>query len=171
MRSVLVVVTDVFFEETLQVPFVESNHVIEQIAATTLYPAFSNSILPRASVRHLKSADLHRAYGNRNLQTVLRVAIENQEAGSGFERKGLPQLLYDPRTCRMSRHVEMQNPSSVVTDHEEAVEYAERDGRNGEEIHHDDCAGTPTTVLLVLDFLGRDASSERWFSRRHRSRA
>jgi hypothetical protein len=135
MGPVFVIVTNVLFEKTHQMPFIECNHLIEQVAATALNPALRNSILPRALVGSLKRADVQRAYGYRNLLSVLLVAIEDEKAWSGVKRKGLSQLLYDPRTCRMPRDVEMQNPSPIVSDDEEAVEYAERDSRYAEEIH------------------------------------
>jgi hypothetical protein len=85
------------------VPFVERNHVIEQIAATTPNPAFRNSILPRTLVRRLDGGDLHRSYGKRNFQAVFGIAVGNQKAGSVFEREGLSQLLHDPDAGGMLR--------------------------------------------------------------------
>jgi hypothetical protein len=45
---ILVVVADIFREEPLQMPLVENNHVIEQVPAAALNPAFRDAILPRA---------------------------------------------------------------------------------------------------------------------------
>jgi hypothetical protein len=75
--SVLVVVANVFVEKSLQVPLVERNHVVEQIASTALNPAFRDSILPRALVGGLKSANFHRAYGDWNLQSIFLIAIKD----------------------------------------------------------------------------------------------
>ena len=90
MGSVFVVVADILCEKTLQVPFVERNHVIEQVAAATPNPALRHSILPRTLVRGLKNADFHRVDGNWHLESVILIAIENQKAGNGLEWEGMP---------------------------------------------------------------------------------
>ena len=46
MRAVLVMVGDVFGKEPLEVPLIESNDMVEQLAATTPHPALADSILP-----------------------------------------------------------------------------------------------------------------------------
>jgi len=53
MRSVFVVVRDKLGKESVQVPLVEDDHVVEQIAAHGLDPAFRRTILPRAVRRDL----------------------------------------------------------------------------------------------------------------------
>src|SRR5712664_4420614 len=49
MCAVFVIVADVFAEKAFQVPLVEHDHMIEQIAAAALHPTLGNSILPGAS--------------------------------------------------------------------------------------------------------------------------
>jgi hypothetical protein len=46
MGAVLVMVGDVFGKEPLQVPLIESNHMVEQLAATAPHPTLGDSILP-----------------------------------------------------------------------------------------------------------------------------
>jgi hypothetical protein len=46
MRAVLVMVGDVFGKEPLQVPLIESNHMVEQLAAAAPHSALGDSILP-----------------------------------------------------------------------------------------------------------------------------
>jgi hypothetical protein len=50
------------------------------------------------------------------------------------ERESLPQLLNDPIAGGVSRHVEMQNPPPMMLDHKEAVQHAEGQCRNREEV-------------------------------------
>jgi len=47
----------------------------------------------------------------------------------------LPELLNDPQARWVLRDVEVQDPPTVMTDHEEAVEDTKRDRWNSEEIH------------------------------------
>src|SRR5215469_13650794 len=65
----------------------------------------------------------------------LCIAIEDQKLGSRIKGKGLAQLLDDTQTGWMFGDVEVQNASALVADDEEALEYAEGDCGNGEEIH------------------------------------
>lgn len=53
---------------------------------------------------------------------------------------GMPlSLLNNLSAGRMLCHIEMQDAPTIVADDEKAVEHTERDGRDGEEVHHGDC--------------------------------
>jgi hypothetical protein len=49
MRTVLVVVTDVLVHPALQKPFIQNDHMVEQIQAAVADSTFGNTVLPRAS--------------------------------------------------------------------------------------------------------------------------
>jgi hypothetical protein len=49
MRSILVVIADIFSHEPFQMPLIEDNHVIQQVAAATPNPALGDAVLPRAA--------------------------------------------------------------------------------------------------------------------------
>ena len=49
--------------------------------------------------------------------------------------KRLAQLLNNPGTARMFRHVPMENALPIMGYHEEAIEHSEGERRHGEEIH------------------------------------
>jgi len=51
VRSVIVIIADVVGHESLQMPFVEHDHMVEQIATAIPNPAFGNAILPRTAKR------------------------------------------------------------------------------------------------------------------------
>ena len=57
------------------------------------------------------------------------------ELRESFGAKRLPQLLGNPTTHRMLRHVNVQDSHPIMTDDEEAVEHAERNRWHREEIH------------------------------------
>src|SRR5712692_67170 len=71
-------------------------------------------------------------------KTILGVPIEDEKSRSRLFGESLPQLLNDPATGGMSRYIEMQHPSAIMTYNEEAIEYAERQRWYGEEIHRGD---------------------------------
>ena len=49
MGSVLVVVADIFVHESLQMPFIEHDHMVQQVAAAASYPTLGHSVLPRTA--------------------------------------------------------------------------------------------------------------------------
>jgi hypothetical protein len=139
MRSIFMIVADVIGEQPLQMSLVECDYVIEQVPATAPYPTFSNSILPRAPVAGLNSADLHRPDGNRNFQAILGIAVKDKPARGRVEWESLSELLDDPHARGMLGDVEVQNLPSVMANHKEAVQHAEVDRRECEEIHRSHC--------------------------------
>jgi hypothetical protein len=63
------------------------------------------------------------------------VALPAHVEESRFKWKRFPELLNDPQARWVLRDVEVQDPPTVMTDHEEAVEDTKRDRWNSEEIH------------------------------------
>src|SRR4051794_35295091 len=65
----------------------------------------------------------------------LWATIEDQVAGGRVIGKRLAQLLNDPCTGRMARHLTLKNTPPVMRDDEKAVEHSEGQRRHSEEIH------------------------------------
>jgi hypothetical protein len=135
MRTVLVVVANILREQTFQVALVNCDDVIQEITPATPYPTLCDSILPRTLKR---GADrTHPQGSNRcgDFQSILGIAIKDDEPRSRSKWKCFSQLLDDPQTCRMLCDIEMQDAPTIVTDDEKAIEHAEGDRRNSEEVH------------------------------------
>src|SRR5258706_9762769 len=135
MRAVLVVVANILREQAFQVAFVHCDDVIQEITPATPYPTLCDSILPRTFER---GADRTHAQGSNrcgHFQSILGITIKDDEPRSGSEGKCFSQLLDDPRACRMLCDIEVQDAPTIVTDDEEAIEHAEGDRRNREEVH------------------------------------
>ena len=49
MRSIVMIVADVFFHQPFQMTFIQHDHMVEQISAAVADPALPNAILPRTS--------------------------------------------------------------------------------------------------------------------------
>ena len=114
---------------------VNCNEVIQEITSATPYPTLCHSILPRTFER---SADRIHAQGSnrcRDFPSILGITIKDDEPRRGSKWKCFSQLLHDPRACRMLCDIEVQDTPTVVTDDEKAIEHAEGDRRNCEEVH------------------------------------
>jgi hypothetical protein len=135
MRAVFVVVANILREQAFQVAFVNCDDVIHEITAATPHPTLCNSILPRTFER---GADRIHPQGSnrcRDFQSILGITIKDDEPRSGSKWKCFSQLLDDPKACRMLCDIEMQDTPTIVTDEEKAIEHAEGDRRNSEEVH------------------------------------
>src|SRR5215831_15420334 len=75
VRAVLVMVGDVLGEQPLQVPLVESNHMVEQLAATASHPTLGDAILPGTFERGPQGVNFHGSNGCRNLRPVFCIPI------------------------------------------------------------------------------------------------
>jgi hypothetical protein len=108
VRAVLVMVGDVLGKQALQMPLVESNHMVEQLATAASHPALGNTILPGTFDGGPHGVYLQGSNGCRDLCPVLRIPVMDQKSRSRPKRKCLPQLLDDPTAGRMLRDVEVQ---------------------------------------------------------------
>ena len=135
MRAVLMVVADVFREQPLQMPFIHRDDVIQQVTAAALHPPFRHTVLPWTLKRSSDRSHAQGANRRRNLESIFVVSVKDQEPGSRSERECFPQLLNNPKACRLLGDVEMENVPTVVADDEQAVDPTERDRGNCEEVH------------------------------------
>src|ERR1700722_16653860 len=114
---------------------VHNDHMIEQIAAAVADESFRNSILPGASNRNSNRAHAQTLRGFQNLSLERVLAIEDEKLRGGVVGESLTELLRYPCTRGVSSDIAVKNAATVMCYHEKAIENAERDRRNGEEIH------------------------------------
>src|SRR5215831_707502 len=153
MRAVIVVIANVVEEKSLQMPFVHSNDMIQQLPPTAFDPALRHPVLPRTLERGLDRLNPEGSHGSGNLHSVLPVPVEDQKPRNRAKRKRLPQLLNNPNARGLPRDVAVQNTSAIMADDEEAVEHGEGDRGNREEIHRGD--GFPMVTQKSEPTLGR----------------
>src|SRR6266404_5481815 len=77
MSAVEMVIANVLRQQTLQVTLVERNDVIQKISPTTSNPAFSHSILPRASERSSDRSQPNGFHGFADHFSELGIAIHD----------------------------------------------------------------------------------------------
>jgi len=152
MRAVLVVIPDVFREQTLQMAFIHRNDVIQQVSTAALNPTLRNSILPGTFEGGPNGSDLQSTNRCRDFQPIFPIPVKDQKPGCRPKRKRLPQLLNDPPARRVLRDVDVQDAPPAVADDEEAIDHAEGDGWDREEIHRGD--SFPTVVQKGEPALG-----------------
>ena len=100
VRSVVMIIGEVFKKESLQMALVQSNDVVEQLPSAAAHPALSNTVLPRAADGSLRVGDLHGSNRGWNVQAVLCIAIKDEELGGRLIREGLSQLLDNPGSAQ-----------------------------------------------------------------------
>ena len=132
------VVADKIRKQSLQMTFVRCNDVVQQVASATFDPTLRDTVLPRAFERGPDWPDLQGPNRCGNFDSILAIPVENEKPRSRLERKSLSQLLDNPEARRMSCDVEVQDLSTIMTDHEEAIQQAECDGWDREEVHRRD---------------------------------
>jgi len=161
MRAVFVVVADIFRKERFQMAFVPCNDVVQQVAPTTLNPSLCDAILPRTFKGGSERDDRQRSNDCGNLGSILAITVEDEKPGSCCKRKRFPQLLDHPLARRMLGDVDVQDTPTIMTDHEKAVQHAERDRRSREKIKRRD--GFPMIAQKGEPTLGSLRISRRSF--------
>jgi hypothetical protein len=118
---------------------VQNNNVIQELTAAASYPTFRSSILPGCSHARSFRCQSGRRQERGHGIIELRVSIEDHiPMGAGF-RKRSSKLLDNPIRRWVPRDVEVQDLTTGVLDHEEAVQQLKLDRRNREEVEGDNC--------------------------------
>jgi hypothetical protein len=89
MHSIRVVILDVGSQQPLQMGLVDSNQMVQQLAAATADPTLGHAILPRTPYHCPHWSDAHGANRGGNFDAVLRIMIEEKEPDRRLVRKGL----------------------------------------------------------------------------------
>lgn len=135
MSSVVVIIADILVHQAFQMPFIEHDHMVKQIAAAGTDPTLGNTILPRAAEVGSLGLDAKALDGIDDFRIEITATIEDQILRRGIVRKCFADLLDDPRTRRMPDHIEVKNAPSIMRNNEEAIEHAKGKRGHGEEVH------------------------------------
>jgi hypothetical protein len=135
MRSVFVVVEKVGRHQPFEMPLIQNNHVVQQIASATSHPALRNTVLPGTAKGRASWLASHVPHSRNDLGAKLCIAVEWQESVWLFVGPSFSQLLHNPKSMGISRDIEMQDLTPVVTDDEKAVQNTKRERWHGKEVH------------------------------------
>src|SRR5262249_17106861 len=133
MGSVLVVVADIVAHESFQMPFIEHNHVVKQVAAAASHPTLCESILQRAPKRCTNRFSPQLLGRGDHVLAEFCIPIEQEKPLSAGIRPRFAHLLTDPERTGIPGHVAAENFPATVAYHEEAVQDSESERRHGEE--------------------------------------
>jgi len=107
------------------VPLAENDNVVEALAPDRADESLREGILPRAVRDRENFTDSHTRHTLPEDVTVDCVAVAEEVGGCGVIREGVDDLLGGPAGRRMLGHVEVDDPSAVVSEHDENEEHAE----------------------------------------------
>src|SRR5215469_8298893 len=79
MSPVLVVIADVFLQQSAQVSPIQHDHMIEQIPPYAANPALRDSVLPRTAEGSAHRPESHCLRSRNDIGAELRVTIEDQK--------------------------------------------------------------------------------------------
>ena len=116
MSAILEIVEDEFVHQAFQMPPIENDHMVEQIPAAGAYPTSRNTVLPWTSETGALGLNAETLHCFDHFIIELWAAIKDQVAGGRVIGKRLAQLLNDPCTRRMARHLTLKNTPPVMRD-------------------------------------------------------
>src|SRR6516164_2123740 len=80
MRPVLMVIEQVGRHQSFEMPLIDDDHVVQQVASATSYPALSNTVLPRTAKGCASWLASHVSHSRNHIGAKLGVAVEQQES-------------------------------------------------------------------------------------------
>lgn len=132
------VVRDVRSKDAHQVSLVEHDDVVQTIVSDRANEAFAIRVFPWAARRGDDFLDAHVANTLLKSVTVDSIAITNQKTWRGIIGERFDDLLGSPLSRRIGSDVEVNDVSSVVTQHDKGEKYVKRGCGDGEEVDADD---------------------------------
>src|ERR1700745_2148298 len=76
MRPVLVIVEQVRRHQPFEMPLVQDDHVVQQVASATSHPALRDTVLPRTTKGRARWLDSHVPHSRNHIASKLCVSIE-----------------------------------------------------------------------------------------------
>jgi hypothetical protein len=138
VRAVQMIIANVVPKQSSQVPFVQRNHMVQQLPSAASDPSFSHSVLPGRCAARALGLQSDGTQGFQNLCVELSIPIQDRVSVGCRVWESFAQLLDDPVRVRVSGRVKMQNPAPCMLDDEQAIQHSEAQGRYGEEIQRHD---------------------------------
>jgi hypothetical protein len=114
MCSIIVVLTDVLVHQSLQVAFIQNNHLVEQISTAASDPELNNAVLPRTSDAGSFWLDVQYLDGTDHLLIEISRSVEDQILWSRIVRKCFSQLLHGPSTIWMPGHIAVKDTPPIM---------------------------------------------------------
>src|SRR6202030_2252129 len=115
----------------------EHHHMIEALASNGADRSLYIGTLPRRARCRQNFADAQVSHLFAEVIAENSIAVAQQVAGQLVKGKGLPQLLSRPFRGWVGGHIEVQNATPVMGQHQKHVKDLEADSGYREEVHGD----------------------------------
>src|SRR5215469_13403246 len=76
MSPVLMVIEQVGRHQSFEMPLIQDDHVVQQVASATSHPTLSNTVLPRTAKGRASWLASHVSHGRNHIGAKLCVAVE-----------------------------------------------------------------------------------------------
>src|SRR5215831_11940988 len=137
MGSGLVIVVEIRTKNTAQRDFVEHDQMVQALAPNRTNHALDIGSLPGGARCGQHLMDSHVSYLSAEFIPEDGIAIAQQVARELVKREPFPQLLSCPFRGRMGGHVEVDNATPVVGQHQKYVQDLETESGHRKEIDRD----------------------------------
>ena len=134
MWTRVVIILEVIGEDSLQMGFVQDDHVVQTFSAYGTDDAFAIGILPGRAWCDRDFFDPHAFDAFCEVIAVDAVAITKEKTWCFLVRESVDDLLGGPPGVGIRGHVEMNHVSPVVAEDDGNVQHPEGHGGNREEI-------------------------------------
>ncbi len=121
----LVTVIQIGSENAPQMPYAQDDKLIQALFSDRTDRPFDIVILPWQTRCRDDFVDAHGLDPCADHQPIDAVPMPDHVVWCRVPREGFCHLLLDPGRCRMSRHTDMQDPPSLVLQHDEHVQEPE----------------------------------------------
>ena len=156
MRANVVIICKIQCQYSLQVDFVQHDHVVQAFAADGADDSFSVGILPGRSRRSGDFVGSHAFDAVLEIVAVDAVAIAKEKTWCLLVREGVDNLLGSPLGIGSRCNVKVNDLPAIVPEHDENVEHAKRNRRHGKESARGDVRN------MIFD--ERSPSLRRWLA-------
>src|SRR5262245_29379248 len=112
--------------------FIDHGHMVEALSPETSNHPLHKRIIPRTPGRRDHIFDPHALYSPAKLFPVNLVAVPDQKPWSAIFGESVNHLLGCPDSCRIGSYIEVNNPPTVMRQHNHYEQDAKRSGRHGE---------------------------------------
>src|SRR5712671_6113339 len=138
MRSDIVVVMGVRFQNPTQMHLAQDNHMIDALAPDRSDQPFGKAILPRRGWRGRLVPDAHGAQSACDDRTIDAIPVADHVARSFIPRECFGDLARNPFRGRMCCDADPDQLSAIQPHYHVGVEQVEANGRDNEQVHGGD---------------------------------
>ncbi len=138
MRSGSVVVVQVASQDPPQVTLAENNDVVQAFPTDRADDPLHVRILPGRARRNENLLDPQSMNGSVEVIAVYAIPIANQKTRGSVPGDGFEQLTPRPFRTGMLSHVEVQDPTTIMKEHEKDKQDSKADRGHGEDVDGDE---------------------------------